>query len=191
MELFALQGYTPTGLSEIAKKADVNTGSIYHFFPTKEDLLRATLEKRLVLLYPEVLEPIWSRIDDPIERIFALLDGYRQMLAVTEFSHGCPIGNLVLELAESHPNTRPLLQANFDNWLRFVAQCLRDAEGRLPPGTEPDRLAIFVLTTMEGAVMLARTYRNFSAYDAAVQMLRDYFARLIADETDWSRAGRG
>jgi TetR/AcrR family transcriptional repressor of nem operon len=126
-------------------------------------------------------------VDDPIERIFAPLNGYRQMLQMTEFAHGCPIGNLVLEITESHPNTRDLLKQNFDNWLRAVAQCFRDASGRLPPGTDPETLAIFVLTTMEGAVMLARTYRDFSAYDAAVSSLRDYISRLVSNETDWSR----
>lgn len=190
MELFAYQGYTPTGLSEIAKKADAQPGSLYHFFPTKEDLLHATLERRKLLLWPEVLSPIWDRVDDPIERVFALLDGYRQMLAVTEFAHGCPIGNLSLELAESHPNTRRLLAENFDNWLRAVAQCFRDAEGRLPNDADPDQLAVFVLTTMEGAVMLARTYRNFTPYDNAVACLRDYLERLIHAETDWSGGKR-
>jgi hypothetical protein len=39
---------------------------------------------------------------------------------------------------------------------------------------------------MEGAVMLARAYRDFQPFDDAVQQLRDYFERLVADGTDWS-----
>ena len=116
MELFVFQGYGNTGLAQIARKAGLLPGSLYHFFPTKEDLLAATLEERLRLLRPEVLDPIWSRIDDPIERVFGLLDGYRKMLEVTGFSHGCPIGNLAIELAETNPKIRPLLAANFDQW---------------------------------------------------------------------------
>jgi len=183
MELFAFQGYGNTGLAQISRKAGVLPGSLYHFFPTKEDLLAATLEERLRLLAPEVLDPIWSRIDDPIERVFGLLDGYRQMLIVTEFSHGCPIGNLAIELAESNPNIRPLLAANFDNWLDAVGACFAAAADRLPEGSDPRQLAVFVLTTMEGAVMLARTHRKFDAYDAAMATLRDYVERLIAAGT--------
>ena len=44
MELFTLQGYERTGLAQIARKAAANPGSLYYFFPTKEDLLAATLE---------------------------------------------------------------------------------------------------------------------------------------------------
>lgn len=190
MELFAHQGYGPTGLSEIARKANAQPGSLYHFFPTKEDLLAAVLERRKELLWPVVLRPIWDRVDDPIERVFALMDGYRKMLRRTEFAHGCPIGNLALELTESHPNSRPLLAENFDGWLRAVAECFREAANRLPADTDPDRLAIFVLTTMEGAVMLARTYRNFKAYDAAIASLRDYIERLIESETEWGSSHR-
>jgi len=186
MELFAYQGYERTGLAQVARKAGANPGSLYYFFPTKEDLLAATLEARKELLYPEVLAPIWERVSDPIERVFGLLDGYRRMLAMTEFDHGCPIGNLVLELASSHPKIRALLEQNFDGWLAAVRACFEKARDRLPEDVEPERLATFVLTTMEGAVMLARTYRDFRAYDAAVVTLRDYVDRLVADARAWT-----
>lgn len=181
MELFVFQGYGNTGLAQIARKAGVLPGSLYYFFPTKEDLLHATLERRKQLLHPEVLQAIWERHDDPIERVFGLLAGYRSMLELTEFKHGCPIGNLVLELAETHPRARALLAQNFEGWLEAVARCFEDARERLPVPSDARRAAVFVLTTMEGAVMLARTYRNFEAYDAAVVSLRDYVERLLAD----------
>jgi len=38
-------------------------------------------------------------VTDPIERIFGILDGYRRGLLSTNYLHGCPIGNLALELA--------------------------------------------------------------------------------------------
>jgi AcrR family transcriptional regulator len=188
MELFVYQGYQVTGLAQIARKAGALPGSLFHFFPTKEDLLCATLEKRKALLYPEVLAPIWERVSDPLERVFGLLDGYRRMLEMTEFKHGCPIGNLVLEVGESHPHVRKLLAENFDGWSAAIERCFVDAVDRLPEDADPKELATFVLTTMEGAVMLARTYRSFAAYDAAVARLRDYVERLVRDATNWSAA---
>ncbi len=190
MDLFVFQGYGNTGLAQIARKAGVLPGSLYYFFPTKEDLLHATLERRKQLLYPEVLEPIWERLDDPIERVFGLLAGYRSMLEVTEFRHGCPIGNLVLEVGETHPHARALLAQNFNGWLDAIEECFRASRDRLPEHTDARRLAVFVLTTMEGAVMLARTYRNFEAYDAAIVQLRDYVERLLTESTPSSRQGR-
>ena len=188
MELFVYQGYQATGLAQIARQAGALPGSLFHFFPTKEDLLLATLEKRKELLHPEVLAPIWERVSDPLERVFGVLDGYRRMLAMTEFKHGCPIGNLVLEVGESHPHVRRLLAENFDGWSAAIEGCFLEASDRLPENCDAKELATFVLTTMEGAVMLARTYRNFDAYDAAVARLRDYIERLVRDATNWSAA---
>ncbi|MBK8178817.1 MAG: TetR/AcrR family transcriptional regulator [Planctomycetes bacterium] len=190
MELFVFQGYGNTGLAQIARKAGVLPGSLYYFFPTKQDLLHATLEKRKELLYPEVLAAIWERHPDPIERVFGLMAGYRSMLEMTEFRHGCPIGNLVLEVGETHPQARALLAQNFDGWLEAIAECFGASKDRLPPHTDPRRMAVFVLTTMEGAVMLARTYRNFEAYDAAIVQLRDYVERLLAEGRSLSQPNR-
>lgn len=181
MELFVFQGYAGTGLAQIARQAGVLPGSLYYFFPTKEDLLLATLERRRQTLYEGVLAPIWEREADPIERVFGLLAGYRRMLEATGFRHGCPIGNLVVEVGETHPRARALLTANFEGWLDAVEECFANARPRLPARLDPRRLAVFVLTTMEGAVMLARSYRNFEAYDAAIVQLRDYVEQLLAD----------
>ena len=67
-QLFLKQGYTATGVAEILQNAELNAGSLYHFFPTKEDLLLAVLERYKELLGPLVLEPVYARISDPMER---------------------------------------------------------------------------------------------------------------------------
>jgi len=59
--------------------------------------------------------------------------------------------------------TRTLLAENFDGWIAAVRDCFFEARDRLPQDIDPVGLAVFVLVTMEGAVMLARTYRNFDA----------------------------
>ncbi len=185
-DLFLRQGYAATGVAQILREADAKSGSLYYFFPTKEDLLLAVLEWYKANLWPEVITPVFERISDPIERVFGILDGYRQMMMYTECSQGCPIGNLALELADTHPAARQLLAQNFANWRDAVKQCFDDAADRLPEHVNTEQLATFILTNMEGAVMLARTFRSLEPYDAAVTQIRDYIDRLLADGTDWA-----
>ncbi len=187
MELFHSQGYQATGVAQILKKAGVNSGSLYYFFPTKEDLLLAVLDKYKLMLHPVLLEPIWSRIDDPIEKVFGLLDGYRRMLMATECVYGCPIGNLALEVGHSHAKARQLLADNFKGWRDAVRDCLNAAGDRLPAELDRDQLASFVLTVMEGGVMQARTERSLKPFDDAVTQLRDYFERIMADGSSWAK----
>jgi AcrR family transcriptional regulator len=188
--LFHEQGYTATGIAQILEAAQARSGSLYYFFPTKEDLLLAILEKYKELLGPMVVQPVFERVRDPIERIFGILDGYRRQLLATKYQFGCPIGNLALELTNSHPAARALIAENFTGWRRAIEQCLAEAAGRLPPALDREQLALFVLTTMEGAVMLARTYQSIEPYDVAVTQLRDYFDRLLRDGSDWSTPRR-
>jgi len=190
-ELFWKHGYTATGIAQILEAAGVLRGSLYHFFPTKEDLLIATLEWRLEMLWPDVVQPVFDRIDDPVERAFGILDGYRQLLLMTKFRLGCPIGNLALEVGDAHKKVRMLLARNFDNWVAAIRGCFESAAGRLPLDVKPEAVARFFLVVMEGAVMTARTSRSIETYDAAVTMLRDYVERLLADGSDWSDAREG
>jgi AcrR family transcriptional regulator len=180
MRLFWEKGYNSTSISDVLQAAKANAGSLYHFVPTKQDLLIAVLARYRDGIHPMLLEPAWAGVDDPLERVFALLARYRQMLVETDFFYGCPIGSLALELHEPDPPVRELLAANFANWTAAVEACLADPRSGLPPDADPPGLAQFVLTTMEGAVMQARTHRTLEPYDACVAHLRRYLATLQA-----------
>jgi len=176
--LFLDKGYEATGIAEILRESGVNSGSLYYFFKTKEDLLLAVLDFYVELMYPVVMQPVFERVADPIERIFGVLDGYRQMLILTECRQGCPIGNLALEMSEKSDRVREKIAVNFENWRKAIRQCLVDAGEVLPEGVDRDRLATFVLTVMEGAVMLARAQRSLKPFDEAIASLRDYFGQM-------------
>ncbi len=180
LTLFSEKGYQSTSVADILKAAGANSGSLYHAFPTKQDLLLAVLEMYRDGIEPMLLAPAWAGVEDPLERVFALLAAYRGMLAATDCLYGCPIGSLALELHEPDPPVRELLAINFDGWRAHVKTCLDAAGDRLPADVDTAQLAAFVLTVMEGGVMQSRTYRTLDAYDACVATLRDYFQRLEA-----------
>jgi AcrR family transcriptional regulator len=87
-ELFWVQGFEATSVAEILEKAEVNSGSLYHYFSSKEELLLAVLEQYKEMLWPIVIEPAFQQVSDPIARIFAILEGYRRGLLYTVFTGG-------------------------------------------------------------------------------------------------------
>ncbi len=176
--LFWLQGYTATGIAEILERSGANAGSFYHFFKTKEELLLAVLELYLQTLEPIVVGPVSSRLQDPIERVFGILEFYRGNLLATSCTYGCPIGRLALEIPEEQFRVHKRLADNFDGWTSAVQTFLEDARGRLPTGTNLQTLSKFVLTVMEGGVMQARAQREIAPFDASVEHLRGYFQLL-------------
>jgi AcrR family transcriptional regulator len=168
-------------VADILKAAGANSGSLYHFFPTKQDLLLEALARYRDGIGPMLLEPAWAGVTDPIERVFALLAAYRAMLARSDCLYGCPIGSLALELHEPDPPVRELIAINFDGWVAAIERCFVEAGARLPTDLDRKALAVFTLTTMEGGVMQSRTQRTLAAFDQSVAMLRDYVRRLERD----------
>ncbi|HXP65503.1 MAG TPA: TetR/AcrR family transcriptional regulator [Steroidobacteraceae bacterium] len=179
MQLFWEKGYNSTSIADVLQTAKVNSGSLYYFFPGKSDLLAAVLDMYHEGIRPMLLEPAWQGIDDPIERIFALLAKYRNSLVDTECFYGCPIGSLALELHEPDLPVRERLARNFTAWIEAIEECLANAKARLPKDLNRRDLAQFVLTAMEGGVMQARTFRDIEYFDGTVRQLREYFNRLL------------
>lgn len=186
MELFWLKGFNSTSVADLLSRTQLNSGSLYHVFPSKQDVLIGVLEAYRDGIHDQLLDPAWKGVDDPIDKIFALLAHYRTLIVETECAYGCPIGSLALELHEPDPVVRELLAANFQNWTRAIEQCLEEAGSRLPARTDKPALAQFVLTTMEGGVMQARTHRDVAYFDRAVDQLRGHFELL--EETAAAKA---
>ena len=178
MELFAAKGYHSTSVADILSRTQLNSGSLYHAFPGKQDILIAVLQAYRDGIGPMLLDPAWAGLSDPVERIFALLAAYRGMIVTTECSYGCPIGSLALELHEADPAVRELLAANFSAWVAAIETCLAEAADRLPADLDTRALAELVLTTMEGGVMQARTHRDVAYFDRSIAGLRRYFDLL-------------
>jgi AcrR family transcriptional regulator len=178
MKLFGEKGYLSTSVQDILREADANAGSMYHAFPTKQDLLVAVLDLYRQGIEPMLLAPAWEGVEDPIERVFALLAGYRRALELSDCLYGCPIGSIALELHEPDPPVRALLSANFHGWVDHVERCLVEAGDRLPADLDRRQTAILGLNVMEGGVMQSRTHRSLEAFDASVAGLRDYIDRL-------------
>ena len=178
-QLFHEQGFHATGVATIAREAGVNPGSLYHFFESKDDLLLGVLEFALGYLAPAVMDPVERSAANPLARVFALLEGYRERMQDEQCRMGCPIGNLALEVSDGNPKARALVHQNFENWAGRVAAWLAQ-DPRLAPDVDRRVLARFVLTVMEGGLMQARAAGHLGPFDESVAVLRDYFARLGA-----------
>ena len=73
-----------------------------------------------------------------------------------------------------------LIAHNFQGWIEAVRECLLEMKPSIPRGTDIDALATFVLVTMEGGVMLSRSYRSVEPFDQAVAQLRQHFHLLLS-----------
>jgi len=177
-DLFCRQGYAHTGVNEIMQRAKTTSGSFYHFFPTKEDLVLAVVDHIGEALEGEVFGGAVTAVADPVDRVFAVLGSYRRHLEANNYALGSPLGNLAAELSQSHPQVREKLAAVFAAWTDRMQLVLEDTGDRLPPGIDRRALAEFFLSALEGAILQARASRSLAPFDATVAGLRRHLQLL-------------
>jgi len=73
-QLFWEKGFQATSVAEILAGAEANSGSLYHHFDTKQDLLVAVLERYRDGIGPMLLEPAWRGIVEECFPIEAMRD---------------------------------------------------------------------------------------------------------------------
>lgn len=67
-ELFAQQGFYATATAKIVKQAGVSNGILFHYFPTKDDLIRSLYFEIKDRLYTEVMKGM--KADAKLEELF-------------------------------------------------------------------------------------------------------------------------
>ena len=159
--LFHARSYESVGVQELCDAADVNKGSFYHFFPSKEDLAAAVIDAQWESTRAEVFEP--SLADDVpplarIERLFkALSRTQRGAKRESGRTPGCPLANLAGELSNHEPKLRRKLARVYAEMQSRLADTLRAAvtARELPAATDVESRAEALLALAEGAMLLS------------------------------------
>lgn len=79
MRCVAERGYSHTTIREIARAADMTSGSLYHYFPNKSELLTATVKEIEQLALPRLRDAA-ARSGDAVERLAAVLDEFDRLI---------------------------------------------------------------------------------------------------------------
>jgi TetR/AcrR family transcriptional repressor of nem operon len=172
--IIARQGFNATGIDAVLKAAGVPKGSFYHFFASKEAFGLAVLDS-FAERYAQKLDEFFNDESLPhLQRLHNYLDYSMQRLVKHSFSTGCLAGNLGQELADQHESFRLRVEEIFQSWKQRFAACFRSAQttGELSVDLEPDLLAEFLLTGLEGAILRARVKKS-------LQPVRDFIDILF------------
>ncbi len=180
LELIWRSSYDGVGVGAICKKAGVNKGSFYHFFPSKEDLAVAALQENWRHVQP-VLDQIFSPQKNPVQRLMDYCDhSYRvqaDKAAKLGFVCGCPYTSVGTEQCGQSRKIRETAQSLLDKVRRYFVSAIKDAqeEGVLQ-GVSADQKAQELFTFYLGTLTRARIYNDL----ACIERLKHDFHKLLA-----------
>jgi TetR/AcrR family transcriptional repressor of nem operon len=105
---------------------------------------------------------------------FEALERWRDMMIAAqdarECTGGCPLGSMVGDLAETDPQSRGDLAAAFKAWEVLIADGLRSLQTRgvLPEHCDTGKLALSLLSSVQGGLILSQLHRNTDPLRAAL-----------------------
>jgi TetR/AcrR family transcriptional regulator, transcriptional repressor for nem operon len=171
-------GVEAAKLEDIQDAAHVSASQLYHYFEDKSALILAVIDHQTEVVLG-AHRPVLERLDS-----FDALEEWRDsIVASIESQHcvgGCPLGSLASGLAESDPLARAALANSFAEWerlLRVGIETMRD-HGELRADVDAESLAVGILASIQGGLLLSQTRRDSAAVHTAVDMVIAYLKTL-------------
>jgi TetR/AcrR family transcriptional regulator, transcriptional repressor for nem operon len=181
--LMHARGVAGTSTEDVQVAAGVSASQIYHYFSDKRSLTHAVIGYQTDTILG-IQEPALACLDD-IDALRAWADAIVAYQRSIDFRGGCPLGTLSNELAESDTAAREDLAAGYRRWQQAIYAGLAAMQdrGELLPGTDTDRLATALLTTLQGGLLLAKTLRDGEPLETALHTMIDHIESFTTATT--------
>jgi len=166
-------GFAGASVRDIVQAAGVPQGSFTNHFASKEAFGLEIIDLYLASARVVIQETLHNDDLPPLQRLRAYIESSRNRLNRDSMRNGCLFGNFTAEASEHSEPIRHRLLEVFAEIQDAIAYCLRAAvaAGELPPDFECDEIAGFVLSSMQGANLLAKAQRSPAPVDRFLKIL--------------------
>jgi AcrR family transcriptional regulator len=155
--LFYLHGIRAIGVDTVAAEIGISKRTLYNHFPSKDDLIRAYLDRRSVAMPPSD--------KSPIDQILGTFDSLQRRFGARDF-RGCPFVNAVAELGAEDHAVRHIATAFKDGRRARFRELLQRLGAT---GADADRLATQLQLLVDGAIAADLVHNDPSMAVAAKQ----------------------
>jgi TetR/AcrR family transcriptional repressor of nem operon len=163
-ELVHQQTFNATTLADIATRADVPLGNVYYYFKTKDEILKAVVQKRMITIQTQFAD--WNQQDVAPKALLKHFIAHYLNAAEKTARFGSELGSLCQELGKFNNDLAVLgaeLMQKTLNWIetQFAG---------LSKSAQAPVLAKHFLATLQGISLLTLTFKdpNFLAQQVKI-----------------------
>ena len=167
--LVQTRGFNSFSYADIAAELGLTKASLHYHFPSKGDLGNQLIERYEATLLV-ALAAIDQETKDPLSKLRRYADLYATVLRNNRM---CCCGVLSAEYSTLPPAMQEALRHYFDEnerWLVVVLNAGREA-GRLSFVREPAEVAQLLVSSLEGANMIAYSYGDPERFERTAELL--------------------
>ena len=178
-ELIRAQGVSGTGMRAVVSHASAPRGSLQSYFPGGKDQLvteallwsGATAGRRV--------ERVLDSLDPatPAGLFAGIVHRWREQFIAHGFEAGCPLVAAAADVAATSEQLRQVVGQAFDGWqVPLEAALTRTGV----PKDRASHLAVLMISSLEGAIVLARIRREVTPLDIVVDELAPLLDAAVA-----------
>ena len=162
LRLVHQRGFGAASVRDIVQAAGVPQGSFTNHFVTKEAFGLEILERYHEMTSAGVNATLRNDSLPPLRRLRAWIERQLEYLRKDDMRRGCLYGNLSAEASEESEAIRARVASIFTENQASVAYCLDAAidAGELAPNTDVQEFAGFIVSSLQGAILVAKAQRN-------------------------------
>ena len=178
-EIIHQKGYNHTGIQEVLNAARVPKGSFYNYFKSKEDFGLQIIDRfqsQFDRLATEILEDVSMT---PLQRIDRFLGASMEHFHNSNYTGGCPIGNLAQEMGDLSSAFRKKLGDAMDAMVRAYAKVLTKAQssGEISEQLDVNAAAYFIVAGWHGAIIQMKLTQNLAPLETHRKFIFDHILK--------------
>ena len=173
--LFRRQGYDATSWRQVTAASDASHGSIGFLFPNGKEQLAVEVVSSVSATTRGQIEAILAGGRSPADALRRWIHASARLLAESNFTDGCPIATLALEMAHRSPIVQAEIADGYDSWLAALTEFLGPSHGPAARDT-----AEIVLSAFEGALLLSRARRTTEPLEILARHADDLLAAFTS-----------
>ncbi|MFF7750884.1 TetR/AcrR family transcriptional regulator [Streptomyces sp. NPDC007971] len=169
-QLIRRDGVGATGMRDVAAHAGAPRGSLQHYFPGGKEQLVNEAVTWAGRYAGRRVERFLAALDEPAPSgLFAAMAAqWTQEYETEGFAAGCPVAAATVDCAATGPAAREAAAAAFAAWCGPVAEALT---GMGVSAARAASLATLMISTLEGAILMARAERDVRPLTTVVEEL--------------------
>lgn len=154
LQVFRQKSYYNATMADIAEACGLLKGSIYHYFPGKEALMKEVLKTAHHYFQVKVFDLAYQSEVPARDRLKKMLKNIEAIFIEEETN--CIMGNIGVETSRLIPEFSELIQEFFNNWINAFTEVYKEKYSE----SKAREVAEFGVAEIEGSVMLARIFNE-------------------------------